>query len=82
MQPLKKLILVRHAHRDTDVRTRDNGLSDKGKDQVKKLIEFGCERLKNEEVAFFTSPKKRCQETIGPVAKEFKKEVIIDERLD
>lgn len=82
---MKRLILIRHAHRNTDDRLRDNGLSEKGLEQVKKLVKFAQTRIDDEDfkrIVFFTSPKKRCQETIAPIAKSFDFKVEIEERLD
>ena len=81
MSSSKTLILVRHAHRNVDDPAKDNGLSDKGVEQVKKLIKFARFRLEGASPIILTSPKKRCQETIGPVAKDLGLKVMIDERL-
>jgi broad specificity phosphatase PhoE len=77
----KTLVLIRHAHRNTDEPSRDNGLSDKGHDQVRKMVEFARHRLGDRNALLLTSPKKRCQETIGPIALEFGALVVIDPRL-
>jgi broad specificity phosphatase PhoE len=77
----KTLVLIRHAHRTTDDPSRDNGLSDKGHDQVKKLVKFARHRLQDTVPALFTSPKKRCQETISPLAQELGLTLAIDRRL-
>ena len=92
MNSKKTLILIRHAHRDTDDRTRDNGLSDKGQAQVKKLTHFAMKRLKSSEFEgideknnrplLFSSPKKRCQETMVMLAKELKLKVEVEPRVD
>ncbi len=81
MSSSKTLIILRHAHRDLDERTRDNGLSDKGREQVKRMLSFAKRRLDESSPVFLTSPKKRCVETISPVAKELGHEVRVDERL-
>lgn len=73
----KRLVLIRHAHRDTEVHTMDNGLSDKGKKQVKQVVRFAKSR-ELEGALFLSSPKKRCVETITPVADEFKSKVKIE----
>ncbi len=78
----KSLVLIRHAHRNTDDRSADNGLSEKGESQVKKLVKFCRERFKDRDVVFLTSPKKRCIQTLTPVAEDWKKEIRVDERLD
>ncbi len=87
----KTLILVRHAHRDTDIPARDNGLSVKGREQVKKLTQFALRRLARKDfmhdeedrpiALILTSPQKRCQETIAPLAKELGLKFSIDERV-
>jgi broad specificity phosphatase PhoE len=84
MNKAKRLILIRHAHRDTDEgRSRDNGLSEKGQDQVKRLLRFVTSKVEDsEEVVVFSSPKKRCQETIMPIAKAFKVQCLIDGRVN
>jgi len=78
---VKTLILIRHAHRNMDDPSRDNGLSDKGQEQVKKLVKFARNRLEGTKPVFLCSPKKRCQETLGPVAKDLGFKFEIDERL-
>ena len=78
----KTLVFIRHAHRNVEDHTRDNGLSDKGEAQVKKLVKFVRNRLDQQSPIFLSSPKKRCLQTLGPVAENFKKELIVDERLN
>lgn len=66
---MKTLVFIRHAHRDTAVRSRDNGLSDKGKNQAKALKKYFVSRFDHPESLWLvSSPKKRCQETLGPIA--------------
>lgn len=77
----KRLIIIRHAHRDNTDHAKDNGLSDKGHDQVKKLVKFVEKQLEGTIPQFFSSPKKRCMETLAPIAKAFGAKVDIDERL-
>lgn len=77
----KTLVIVRHAHRTTDDPSRDNGLSDKGQEQIKKLAKFARHRLEDTKPVLFTSPKKRCQETIEAIAKEYDAKADIDQRL-
>ncbi len=77
----KRLVIVRHAHRDIEVHSDNNGLSDKGKEQVQKLIPFARKRLKDERPVFLSSPKKRCIETLTPIAKAFGEKVEIDDLL-
>jgi broad specificity phosphatase PhoE len=65
---LKQIVFIRHAHRDTAQREDDNGLSSKGLEQVDKLKKKYRENKLPKGLIFLTSPKKRCVETLGPVA--------------
>ncbi len=76
----KRLVFIRHAHRDTEFHSRDNGLSEKGLKQVKQLVRFS-EGRDLEGAEFISSPKLRCVETLSPVAKALKSEISIDRRL-
>lgn len=81
----KTLILLRHAHRDITDREVDNGLSEKGLQQVDRLEkellkEWGLKALRD--FLFFSSPKKRCVETILPLSRHSKKGLQIESRLD
>ncbi len=85
----KTLILIRHAHRDSSDPSLDNGLSEKGRDQVERLVEFlhrflhrDLKReLEDAKPVFLSSPKKRCRETLGPVAAREHREIEVDPRL-
>lgn len=70
----KTLVLIRHAHRDTTYRAADNGLSDKGKKQAASLLKYYLKAFPAEECEalprIFSSPKRRCTETVAPIAKE------------
>jgi broad specificity phosphatase PhoE len=76
----KRLIFIRHAHRDTEFYSRDNGLSEKGLKQVKSVVRFARTR-EIEDALFLSSPKLRCIETITPVAKDQESEVILEFRI-
>lgn len=82
----KTLVLIRHAHRDTSNRELDNGLSDKGKDQAKDLRRFFSDRFDQAELKdglwLVSSPKKRCLETLNPIAKLLDRTVDIHPGLD
>jgi broad specificity phosphatase PhoE len=70
----KTLVLIRHAHRDTTDRSADNGLSEKGVKQAAALLRyyvkaFGDEESKNKP-RIFSSPKRRCVETVTSIARE------------
>lgn len=64
------LIFIRHAHRNTEQPQADNGLSDKGKSQVKSLKKYFQRRWGPQlsRFRYLTSPKRRCIETLSPVA--------------
>ena len=76
----KRLILIRHAHRDTDQPSLDNGLSEKGKKQLKQVVKFAQSR-ELEGAIYLSSPKKRCLETITPIATELGAKVKIEPGL-
>ncbi len=78
----KNLILVRHAHRDTsEGRERDNGLSERGKDQAKAIARYFKERYGKEEALLLSSPKVRCIETLLPLADKLGVEVKVVDLL-
>jgi broad specificity phosphatase PhoE len=82
----KTLVFIRHAHRDTAVRTNDNGLDQKGRDQAKSLRRFFFERFSEKDIKaglwLVSSPKLRCQETLQPIAKELQRAIDIHPSLD
>ncbi len=81
----KVIILIRHAHRDTTNRELDNGLSDKGYRQaeiIKKWLPEQIKELKLKSIVALTSPKKRCVETISPVARRTLAMVEVWDELD
>lgn len=81
MEP--RLILLRHAHRDTSDRNLDNGLDAKGWRQAERLLEYFTEYLKSwDSVTFCSSPRLRCQETLQKIAAHFDKEIQIDPLLE
>jgi broad specificity phosphatase PhoE len=67
---LRHLILVRHAHRDNSLRSEDNGLSELGQAQTLKLSQNLQSRFDLSNCIWDSSPKKRCIETIAPLAME------------
>ena len=76
-------LYIRHAHRSTSERERDNGLSDKGRAQglvLATYLENKLAALKPRKV--YSSPKQRCVETAGFVARWAGVQVIVDPRLD
>lgn len=63
----KKLVLIRHAHRDTTERDADNGLSAKGRRQAYELGEHFKKHLPGSRPLLIASPKVRCVETLEPI---------------
>lgn len=83
---LKKIILIRHAHRETGAdRDRDNGLSDKGQKQAKSVAKFFKEYSNKTDTnpnALYSSPKLRCQETLVPLSKLLNLPIAVEPLLD
>lgn len=75
-------IFLRHAHRDIQDRSLDNGLSPKGLIQGKRLAEWLCKKSPFQPLRVFSSPKKRCLETATFVCEAFKLELEILDALD
>lgn len=88
MSALKRLILVRHAHRDKPFgQTHDNGLSPYGDRQAIELVQRLKIEIKKthknlESLPVFSSPKKRCVETVKPLAEDLKVQVQVRDELD
>ena len=79
----KTLVLIRHAHRDVPSdRTKDNGLSERGQEQIKKLLKFYKSRFELLPALLLSSPKKRCIETVSGIAKELQTKLGVDAHLD
>ena len=64
----KRLILIRHAHRDTSDRSADNGLSKKGWDQAQSLAAEFVSRFKDQKPVLLSSARIRCMETLEPIS--------------
>jgi broad specificity phosphatase PhoE len=77
----KTLILVRHAHRDTGTPWADNGLTPKGREQAEAVRRWVEERFPGETPLLLSSPKKRCRQTLEPLAKKLGTPLVVDERL-
>jgi broad specificity phosphatase PhoE len=79
----KTLFLIRHAHRDTDNgRELDNGLSEKGKAQADKILNYFQKKHSDVDAKLISSPKKRCIETIKPLEKIYKRKIEIFDLLN
>lgn len=76
----KTLFIVRHAHRDKDNGQHfDNGLSEKGHKQAKRILKYFKDHHVEDLDAFslYSSPKKRCVETLEPLSQETGKKIQI-----
>lgn len=79
----KTLVILRHAHRDAEHgRVLNNGLSDKGRKQVRKIFDFYFERFPEmEKPVLLTSSRKRCLETLEPLARKLERRLGINPLL-
>jgi broad specificity phosphatase PhoE len=66
----RRLVLVRHAHRDNSLRSLDNGLSEVGRKQAEKLATHFKKNFELSNCSWLSSPKRRCIETLAPMAGE------------
>jgi len=80
----KTLIIIRHAHRDTQRGPElNNGLSEKGRRQVRKLFDFYFERFPEMETpVLLTSGRRRCVETLDPLARKLERKLAIEPLLE
>lgn len=78
---VKRLLLVRHAHRDTADRGLDNGLSRKGARQARRLLSYWRRAFAEERPLVLTSPKKRCVETVAGIGQAAGARLVMDKRL-
>jgi broad specificity phosphatase PhoE len=81
---MKTLIVVRHAHRDKPVPDSDNGLSQKGRKQAQRISSLyrAVHGGAKGKPAILSSPKKRCRETMAPLARAVRAPVLISGLLD
>jgi broad specificity phosphatase PhoE len=81
----KTLILIRHAHREVTDPGEDNGLSAKGRAQVEELVahfhKYFQKEFAGSKIRFLCSPKRRCRETLGPIALRENSDFKVDPRL-
>lgn len=83
MSSLKTLVVLRHAHRTKEFGYAfDNGISEKGQKQAARILKRWVKQFGDEGAALYSSPKKRCLETIAPIAKKIGAEVKIVSWLD
>jgi phosphohistidine phosphatase SixA len=80
---MKTVVLIRHAHRDTTRREEDNGLSEKGEKQALAVREDLLAHVEGIESArLCVSPKRRCRQTLEPLAKALGAKLEIEPVLD
>ena len=77
----KKLIFIRHAHREILERTADNGLSEKGRRQSEIIKEQLVSKYGLQSCVLYSSPKLRCIETLRPLATYLKQDIQIHSAL-
>lgn len=79
----RHLILIRHGHRDKLLDESDNGLSEKGVRQAKRLAEFFGDEFKSEKsIVLMTSPRVRCRETLEPLSRKLDRPVATNPWLE
>lgn len=74
----KSLILIRHAHRDTTKKELDNGISRLGLGQAERLAKKLIKGIEGRQPLLLSSPKKRCIETLQPLARLTQTKVLTD----
>lgn len=79
----RTLVVIRHAHRNkTSDPETDNGLSKKGKQQAKRIQKYIIRAFAKTKPLILSSPKKRCIETVQPLAKAYRLSVESSDLLD
>ncbi len=78
------LYLIRHAHRDkaTHGTPRPTCLSLRGRHQANLIAEYFEGIIKGQKPALFTSPRKRCQETLEPLSAQSSLDLLTLDSLD
>lgn len=76
------LLVLRHAHRATAHPGLDNGLSRKGREQAARILKlFKTFFGRRPRPVLLSSPKRRCLETLRPIARWSGVDIDADERL-
>ena len=78
---MKKLILIRHAHRHKVPGIINNGLSNKGEKQARLVADYYSAFFKDQKSPLLSSPLKRCIETLEPLSKRLDTEIEIVQSL-
>lgn len=79
---MKRLYLVRHAHRAVTDRSLDNGLTDKGREQSLRIRDWFARSGLPPPKILLTSPRTRCRETLEPLALALGTRLIVDAGLE
>lgn len=80
--PGHTLLILRHAHRPVTHPGLDNGLSAKGREQARLILKlFKSFFGRPSKILLLSSPKKRCVETLRPIAKHTGGRIETDDRL-
>jgi len=81
-EPRHTLLILRHAHRSLSHPGLDNGLSSKGREQARLILKlFKSFFGRPPKARLLSSPKKRCLETLRPIAKHTGLRTETDDRL-
>lgn len=79
----KTLVIIRHAHRDKpEGHAADNGVSEKGRKQAARVAGFFERRFEGAVPLLLSSPKRRCIETLEPIAEATSAPIQVDPALD
>jgi 8-oxo-(d)GTP phosphatase len=80
--PVKTLVIIRHAHRNKPHGNEgDDGLSRKGQRQARRARDYYKERYGKAKPELLSSAKRRCTETLDPIAEITGTEVVISPLL-
>ena len=81
---MKSLVLIRHGQRDIDPEDHDNGLNARGLVQARAVADFFARRHPGglTGLSLRTSPKRRCLETLAPLATVAGRAFAVDPNLD
>ena len=79
-----ELILLRHGHRPSGPdHINDTGLSERGQSQAEAIATYYATNYDcNQPVHIATSPARRCQETVAPLARILKQPALVDNDLN
>ncbi len=76
------VFLLRHGHRHVIYERDDNGLSERGNQQVSELSQYLLPLCEHNSPLLVCSPKLRCLETVAPLAQLLNVEVRVSQFID